>query len=176
MDLPPLSGAPRPAKGCFTFLEATFSRPPEHTWMRQGPRLVADLGAPDDGRYDPDGFWPREKIGDTGLDMRWTRAAASLAWAPLPGFVPARVVLRARAVAAPKDVSIFVNGVLAGVVRVGSSFSETSSALSPVAAKLLAGLEVARIEIRAATETPKALGKGDDVRQLGVAVDRIALE
>jgi hypothetical protein len=176
VDLPPLSGAPRPAKGCFTFLEATFSRPPEHTWMRQGPRLVADIGAPDDGRYDPDGFWPREKIGDSGLDMRWTRASSSLAWAPVPGFAPARVVLRARAVAAPKDVSIFVNGVLAGAVRVGSSFSETSSALSPVAARLLAGLEVARIEIRAATEVPKTLGKGDDARALGVAVDRIALE
>ncbi|HVO50907.1 MAG TPA: hypothetical protein VMV60_07935 [Thermoanaerobaculia bacterium] len=176
VDLPRLEGAPRPPKGCFTFLEATFSRPPEHSWMRQGPRVVADLGAPDDGRYDPEGFWPREKISDTGLDMRWTKASASLAWAPLPGFAPGRVVLRARAVAAPKDVSVFVNGVLAGAVRVGSSFSETSSALTPAAAKLLAGPEVGRIEIRAATETPKALGKGDDVRALGVAVDRIALE
>ena len=42
--------------------------------MRQGGRLVADLGAPDDGRYDPDGFWPREKIADTGLDPEATRA------------------------------------------------------------------------------------------------------
>jgi 4-amino-4-deoxy-L-arabinose transferase-like glycosyltransferase len=175
-DLPPLEGAARPAKGCFTFLEATFSRPPERIWMRQGGRLVADLGAPDDGRYDPDGFWGREKIADTGLDLRWTKASASVAWAPVPGFAPGRVILRARAVAEPKDVSIFVNGVLAGAMRVGPSLSETSSALSPVTARLLAGLECARIEIRARAEVPKSLGKGDDARALGVAVDRISLE
>lgn len=176
VDLPPLDGATRPTRGCFTFLEATISRPPEHLWMRQGSRVVADLGAPDDGRYDPDGFWPREKIADTGLDMRWTKASASLAWAPVPGFAPSRVVLRARAVSAPKDVTILVNGVLAGAVRVGPALAETSSALAPAAAGLLAGRECARIEIRTATEVPKALGKGEDVRELGVAVDRIAFE
>ena len=176
VDLPPLAGTTRPAKGCFTFLEATFSRPPERLWMRQGVRFVADVGAPDDGRYDPDGFWPREKIADTSLDMRWTKAAASLAWAPQPGFAPARVVLRARAVSSSKDASIFVNGVLAAVVRVGTDLAETSAPLSPVAAELLAAPEPARIEIRAATEVPKALGRGDDVRALGVALERIAFE
>ncbi|MBK9062322.1 MAG: hypothetical protein IPL89_03875 [Acidobacteria bacterium] len=176
VDLPPAPGAARPAKGCFTFLESTFSRPPEHAWMRQGGRLVADLGAPDDGRYDPDGFWPREKIADTGLDLRWTKGSASLAWAPQPGFTPARVVLRARAVAAPKDVAIYVNGVFAAAVRVGTGLAEVSAPLAPVAAGFLSGLECARIEIHAATEVPKALGKGDDARTLGVAVDRIAFE
>jgi hypothetical protein len=144
--------------------------------MRQGARLVADLGAPDDGRYDPDGFWPREMIADTGLDLRWTREEASVAWAPVPGFVPARVVLRARAVAGPKDVSILVNGVLAGTLRVGTGLAETSTALSPAAARLLTGPECARIGIRTATEIPKTLGKGDDARALGVAVDRISLK
>jgi hypothetical protein len=176
VDLPPAPGASRPAKGCFTFLEATFSRPPERAWMRQGGRLVADLGAADDGRYDPDGFWPREKIADTGLDLRWTKASASLAWAPQAGFAPARVVLRARAVAAPKDVAIYVNGVFAAAMRVGTGLAETTARLSPAAASALAGLECARIEIRAATEIPKALGKGDDARALGVAVDRISFE
>jgi hypothetical protein len=176
VDLPPLPGASRPSRGCFTFLEATFSRPPEHVWMRQGGRFVADLGAADDGRYDPDGFWPREKIADTGLDLRWTKASASLAWVPQPGFEPARIVLRARAVAAPKDAAIYVNGILAAVVRVGTGLAETSAPLAPEPAGLLSRLDGARIEIRALTEVPKALGKGDDARQLGVAIDRIAIE
>jgi hypothetical protein len=176
VDLPLAPGASRPPKGCFTFLETTFSRPPEHAWMRQGARVVADIGAPDDGRYDPDGFWQREKIADTGLDLRWTRGSASLAWAPHPGFAPVRVVLRARAVAAPKDVAIYVNGVFAAAVRVGTGLVEVSAPLAPVAAGFLSRLECARIGIQAATEVPKALGKGDDTRALGVAVDRIAFE
>jgi hypothetical protein len=176
VDLPVVDGASRPAKGCFTFLEATISRPPEHVWMRQGARLVADLGAPDDGRYDPDGFWPRERSAGTGLDLRWTKERASVVWAPVPGFAPGRVVLRATAVAAPKDVSIFVNGILAGAVRVVAGLTEVSSPLTPDTARLLAGPECARIELRTPTEVPKALGKGDDARALGVAVDRIALE
>jgi hypothetical protein len=176
VDLPPLAGAIRPAKGCFTFLEATISRPPEHVWMWQGARLVADLGAPDDGRYDPDGFWAREKIADAGLNLRWTKERASVAWAPVPGFAPGRIVLRLRSVAEPKDVSIFVNGVLAGAVRAGPGLAEASSPLTPDAARLLAGLECARIELRTPTEVPKSLGKGDDTRALGVAVDRISLE
>ncbi len=176
VDLPPFPGVARPAKGCFTFLEATFSRPPEHVWMRQGGRLVADIGAPDDGRYDPEGFWPREPIADTGLDLRWTKASASLAWAPLPGFAPTRVVLRARAVAAPKDAAIFVNGVFAAAVRVGTGLLETSAPLALHPANLLSGVECARVEIRTVTEIPKALGKGEDTRALGVAVDRIAFE
>jgi hypothetical protein len=176
VDLPPLEGASRPAKGCFTFLEATFSRPPERLWMRQGARVVADLGAPDDGRYDPDGFFARETIADTGLDLRWTGAEASVAWAPVPGFSPSRIVLRARSVAAPKDVSIFVNGVLAAALRVGPGLAETSAPLTPVAEGLLSGVECARIGIRTTTEVPKALGQGGDTRALGVAVDRISLE
>jgi hypothetical protein len=175
VDLPAAEGAARPAKGCFTFLEATFSRPPERLWMRQGGRFVADLGAPDDGRYDPDGFWPRETAAGTGIDLRWTKAAASLAWAPQPGFAPERVVLRAQAISA-KDAAIFVNGVFAAAVPVGTGLAETSAALSPYTAGLLAGLEPARIEIRTTTDVPKALGKGDDARALGIALERIAFE
>jgi hypothetical protein len=176
VDLPPVAGTTRPAKGCFTFLEATFSRPPERLWMRQGARFVADIGAPDDGRYDPDGFWPREKIAGTALDQRWTKAAASLAWAPQPGFVPTRVVLKARTVASPKNASVFVNGVLAAVVGVGTDLAENSATLSPVASGLLSALEPARIEIRAATEVPKTLGRGEDLRALGIALERVAFE
>ena len=61
-------------------------------------------------------------------------------------------------------------------MRVGTGLAETTARLSPAATSALAGLECARIEIRAATEVPKALGKGDDTRALGVAVDRIAFE
>jgi len=69
-----------------------------------------------------------------------------------------------------------VNGVFAAAVRVGTGLAETSALLAPATAGFLSRLEVARIEIRAATEVPKALGKGDDARALGVAVDRIAFE
>ena len=145
--------------------------PPERALDAAGRRgFVADLGAPDDGRYDPDGFWPREKIADTGLDLRWTKASASLAWAPQPGFAPARIVLRARAVAAPKDVAIYVNGVFAArrcaSGRASPRSRRRSRRLRPASSPRL---ERARIEIRAATEVPKALGKGDDTRALGVA-------
>ena len=175
VDLPAAEGTSRPTKGCFTFLEATFSRPPERLWMRQGGRIVADLGAPDDGRYDPDGFWPRETAAGTGLDLRWTKESASLAWAPQPGFAPERVVLRAQAISA-KNAAIFVNGIFAATVPVGTGLSETSAALSPYTAGLLAGLEPARIEIRTTTDVPKALGKGDAARALGIALERIAFE
>src|SRR5664279_366091 len=68
-DLPPLEGATRPARGCFTF---------------------------------------REAIGDTGLDLRWTTGDASIVFSPVPGFAPARLVLRARAAAAFVDVTVSV--------------------------------------------------------------------
>ncbi len=176
VDLPPLPGGVRPARGCFTFLESTFSRPPEHVWMRLGTRVVADVGAPDDGRYDPDGFWPRERAVDTGLDLRWTKGSASLAWAPLAGFAPTRVILRARAVASPKDVSILVDGALAAVVRVDAGLAETSALLAPAATAALSGPGCARIEMRTETEIPRDVGKGDDTRALGIALDRIAFE
>ncbi len=176
VDLPPFPDGARPARGCFTILESTISRPPEHVWMRLGARAVADLGAPDDGRYDPDGFWAREKVADAGPDLRWTKGSASLAWAPLAGFSPTRVVLRARSVASPKDVSIFVDGALAAVVRVDVGLADVAAPLSPAATRALSGPERARIEIRTATEVPRDVGKGDDTRALGIALDRIAFE
>jgi hypothetical protein len=176
VELPRVAGASRPLRGCFTFLERTISRPPEHVWMKLGARFVADLGSPDDARYDPDGFWPREKSADGAFDLRWTREAASVAWSPVPGFAPVRAVLRASPVAEPKDVSLFVNGVLAGALRVGPGLLEVSTPLAPDAARLLAGPDPARIELRTRTEVPRDLGKGGDARSLGVAVDRLALE
>ncbi len=175
-NLPPLDGATRPARGCFTFREATYSFAPEALWVRQGVRLVADLGAPDDGRFDPEGFFGREKIGDTGLDLRWTTGDASIVFSPVPGLVPRRIILRARAVAVPVEVAVRVGGVLAGTLLVSPGLSEVSANLSAEASRALAGPEPARLSFRVPTTVPKGAGKGSDTRALGIGVDRISLE
>lgn len=175
-DLPPLEGATRPAKGCFTIREATYCWPPEALWPRQGPRLAADIGAPDDGRFDPVGFFGREKIADTGLDFRWTAGAASIVFSPVPGFVPSRLILRARSVGAEVDVAVTVGSVPAGSVRVNVGLAEVSLPLPPDALRALAGPEPVRLWFRAPTTVPKDAGKGDDTRALGIGVDRVSLE
>jgi len=175
-DLPPLDGAKRPVKGCFTIREATYAYAPEALWTRQGPRLVADLGAPDDGRLDPEGFFAREKISDTGLDLRWTGETASIVFSPVPGFTPSRLILRARAVAAPVDVALSIGGAPAGLVRVNTGLAEVSLALKPDAQRVLAGPEPVRLSFHAPTTVPKDAGKGDDTRALGIGVDRVSLE
>jgi len=175
-DLPPLEGAKRPAKGCFTFREATFSYAPEALWARQATRLVADLGAPADGRFDPEGFFGREKTGDTGLDLRWTTGDASIVFSPVPGFTPARLVLRARAVASPVDVALSVGGIPAGTLRVAQGFGEVSLQLPSEAARALSGPEPVRLSFRVPTTVPKNAGVGEDTRALGIGIDRISLE
>jgi hypothetical protein len=175
-DLPLLEGATRPARGCFTFREATFSYAPEALWTRQVARLVADMGAPDDGRFDPEGFFGREKIGDTGLDLRWTTGDASIVFSPVPGFTPARLVLRARAVATSVDVAVSVGSFPAGTLRVAPGFGEVSLPLPPEAVRALSGPEPVRLGIRVPTTVPKDAGKGEDTRALGIGVDRISLE
>jgi hypothetical protein len=175
-DLPPLEDGTRPAKGCFTIREATYSLPPEALWPRQAARLVADLGAPDDGRFDPEGFFGREKIEDTGLDFRWTAAAASIVFSPVPGFVPSRLVLRARSVAADVDVAVSVDSVPAGNVRVAPGLAEVSLPLPPGAVIALSGPEPVRLWFRTPTTVPKDAGKGDDTRALGIGVERVSLE
>ncbi|MFI5119274.1 MAG: hypothetical protein ACHQM4_02625 [Thermoanaerobaculia bacterium] len=175
-DLPSLEGTKRPAKGCFTIREATYSHPPEALWPKQGRRLVADLGAPDDGRFDPEGFFSREKISDTGLDLRWTTETASIVFSPVPGFTPSRLVLRARAVAEPVDVDVSIGDVPAGSVRVAVGLAEVSLPLSPEALRALAGPEPVRLWFHAPTTVPKDAGKGDDTRALGIGLDRVSLE
>ncbi len=175
-DLPPLEGATRPAKGCFTIREATYCWPPEALWPRQSARLVADLGAPDDGRFDPEGFYGREKVTDAGLDFRWTEGAASIVFSPVPGFVPSRLVLRAWAVAAPVDVAVSVGEVPAGSVHVAPGLAEASCELEPEAVSALSGPEPVRLWFRMPTTIPKDAGKGDDTRALGIGVDRVSLE
>jgi hypothetical protein len=175
-DLPALEGATRPAKGCFTVNEATYSYAPEAIWTRQAKRLVADVGAPDDGRFDPEGFFGREKIADTGLDLRWTTGAASIVFSPVPGFVPSRLVVRARSVAAPVDVAVSVGNVLAGTLRVAPGLAEVSCPLPPEAVRALSGPEPVRLRFRMPTTVPKDVGKGSDTRALGIGVERVSLE
>ena len=175
-DLPPLEGAKRPARGCFMIREATYSYAPEALWPRQGSRLVADLGAPDDGRFDPEGFFGREKISDTGLDLRWTTETASLVFSPVPGFTPSRLILRARAVAGPVDVAVSVGNASAGFVRVATGLAEVSLPLKPDSQRALAGPEPVRLSFRTPTTVPKDAGRGDDTRALGIGVDRVSLE
>jgi len=175
-DLPPLEGATRPAKGCFTIREATYSWAPEALWPRQAARLVADLGAPDDGRFDPDGFFGREKAADTRLDFRWTAGAASIVFSPVPGFVPSRLVLSARSVAAEVDVAVSVGDLPACDVRVAPDLAEVSCPLTPEVASALSGPEPVRLWLRSPTTVPKDAGKGDDTRALGIGIDRISLE
>jgi hypothetical protein len=174
--LPELEGAKRPAKGCFTIREATFAYAPEALWARQEPRLVADLGAPDDGRFDPEGFFGREKIGDTGLDLRWTTETASIVYSPVPGFTPSRLLLRARAVAEPVDVEVSVGDVPAGSVRVNVGLAEVSLPLTSEALRALEGPEPVRLWFHVPTTVPKDAGKGEDTRALGIGVDRVSLE
>ena len=175
-DLPILDGATRPARGCFTFREATFSCPPEALWTRQAARLVADMGAPDDGRFDPVGFFGRERIGDSGLDLRWTTGDASIVFSPVPGFAPARLLLRARAVATPMDVAVLVGGIPAGTLRVAPGLGEVSLVLPPEAVRVLSGPEPVRLGIRVPTTVPKDSGASQDARALGIGIDRISLE
>src|SRR5664279_1240632 len=175
-DLPPVEGATRPAQGCFTFREATFSYAPQALWARQTARLVADLGAPDDGRFDPEGFFGREKMGDTGLDLRWTSGDASIVFSPVPGFAPARLVLRARAVATSVDVVVSVGGLQAGTLRVAPGFGEVSLSLLPDAIRALSGPEPVRLSFHTPTTVPRNAGVGQDARALGIGIDRISLE
>jgi hypothetical protein len=175
-DLPLLEGATRPAQGCFTFREATSSFAPEALWTRQGARLVADLGAPGDGRFDPEGFFGRERIGDAGLDLRWTTGEASVVFSPVPGFFPTRLVLRARAVSKPVDVVVSVGPVSAGTLRVSPGLADAFVVLPPEAARALSGPEPLRLSFRVPTTVPKSAGVGQDTRALGIAIDRIALE
>jgi hypothetical protein len=110
--------------------------------------------------------------------MRWTTAAASVVWVPIRGFSPKRLALRARAPSKePVDVTVAVGGLPAGHLAVpAGDFTEVSLALSPRAAEKLSGADAVRISFTSATWNPKKSGFSNDDRELGIGVDRIALE
>ena len=178
-DLPPLEGAVRPRVGCFTFRETTFPVAPENLWERQGPhRYAVDIGSPKDRNADPEGFWARERLEKLATDMRWTTVSASVAWCPVPGFSPRRLILRARPPGKEAvSVTVTVDGQLAGKIYIlPGDFAEWTLDLPEPAVAALAGVEPVRIGLASPAVSPKAAGTGSDPRALGIAVDRISLE
>ncbi|HEV8267485.1 MAG TPA: hypothetical protein VGR00_04600, partial [Thermoanaerobaculia bacterium] len=178
IPLPTKVGGVRPTQGCFIVREATSSVAPESLWEAQGGRRLVDVGSPRDLRADPEGFYGREPLPSLSVDMRWTTAAASVVWVPIRGFSPKRLALRARAPSKePVDVTVAVGGLPAGHLAVpAGDFTEVSLALSPRAAEKLSGADAVRISFTSATWNPKKSGFSNDDRELGIGVDRIALE
>ena len=177
--LPLLSSGTRPAEGCFRFLEATFSFPPERLWRRQlvgGEAL--DLGDPSDANGDLRGFWERETVPGRGFDMRWTKERASVLYVPHLSNPPTRLVVRCRPpFDEPVTVQVKVAGVPAGTFSVPvGDYGEQRLALPPSAVEALAGHLPLRIEFSMLATSARSRGAGDDVRPLGLGIDRIVLE
>jgi hypothetical protein len=177
LPLPPAPETVRPAEACFSFLDSTFSMPPEALWMPRLSGRVLDLGAPWDVQGDPQGFHDRETL-VRKLDMRWTGRAASVLYVPHPGVLPARLVLRCRAPFADAvPVHVTVGNVAAGTLVVPpGDFGEVRLVLPPAAVEALHGRMPLRIELSMPAVSPKQAGRGDDPRPLGIGVDWIALE
>ncbi len=73
--------------------------------------------------------------------------------------------------------TVAIGGVPAGRLAVPSGdFTEVSLALSPRAAEKLSGADALRISFSSPTWNPKRAGLSNDDRELGIGVDRIALE
>lgn len=176
--LPAFAGATRPREGCFVFREATFSAPMEKLWEKQGARFLLEIGSPRDFSGDPQGFYARETIVSGPLDMRWASGSSSVVWAPIPGFVPSRLFIRARAPShSVVEVTVLIGGVIAGTMAIApGGFAETSLELGGEARSLLSGSDPARIVFGSSTWNPQREAKGKDGRELGIGVDRIALE
>jgi hypothetical protein len=178
MPLPRLEGAERPDLGCFRILDTTFSLAPEALWERRDGRYDLPVGSASDRGADPDGFHARERIEPSGLEMRWTAGEASVAFSPVAGFVPERVVVRARA---PADqavpVRVSVGGLACGevIVRPGD-FADYSLDLPPGGRVPFLGDDPVRIVLESPTWSPRDAGRGDDPRRLGIGVTRISLE
>ena len=81
------------------------------------------------------------------------------------------------AAAPPADVTVLLNDVPLGTVRVENGFREYDVGIPPdVAAAAAATREPVRIMLRTPTWNPmKVLGTGDDNRELGVMVDSVAV-
>jgi hypothetical protein len=178
MRLPPFAGESRPLEGCFVFRDATFSVPARDLWQQRPSGRLLDVGAPSDAQGDPDGFWERETIAASGTDMRWTSGRASVLYVPVPAFFPSRLVVRCRPpFAEAVQVRVRVGDADAGTFVVPpGDFVESRLDLPPRAAAALGEHEPLRIELSMPALSPKQVGKGDDLRPLGISVDWIALE
>jgi hypothetical protein len=177
----PLAGVAsgtRPHEGCFIFLDATSSVPPERLWERQGNRFLLDIGSAQDRNGDPDGFFAREWIDAIATDMRWAGHSSSVVFSPVIGFVPRILAVRARAPSTkPLDVLVRIGGEPAGSLTVlPGGFSVTKLVLPEKAVAAFGGASPVRIEFLSSTYSPKKAGTGADARELGLGVDRIELE
>jgi len=171
-------GGVRPQEGCFTFLEGARELPPEELWERSAGRYLVDVGNERDGRADLAGFHAREEIRALSMDFRWTTGEASLVWVPLPGVAPHRLALRARTPGAePVAVAVTIGGQAAGSIVVPpGEIAEAGLELPPDAREAMAGASAVRIELRCPATSLAKTGRGTDVRELGVAVDRVLVE
>ncbi|MGE5344973.1 MAG: hypothetical protein ACM3JH_03370 [Acidithiobacillales bacterium] len=176
--LPRLEGAERPRLGCFRVLDATFSLPPEAIWALSEGRYVLDVGPASDRSADPDGFHARERLSPSGLEMRWTAGDASVAFSPVEGFVPRRLVVRARAPAAePVPVRVTVGGFSCGEILVQpGDFADYGLDLPEKGKTPFLGEAAVRIGLESPTWVPRDAGQGEDTRALGIGVTRISLE
>ncbi|HEX6464144.1 MAG TPA: hypothetical protein VFZ98_06820, partial [Vicinamibacterales bacterium] len=76
----------------------------------------------------------------------------------------------------PADVTVLLNDVMIGTVRVGNGFREYDVAIPPaIAAAASATGEPVRIMLRTPTWNPMRTLGTDDNRDLGVMVDRVAV-
>jgi hypothetical protein len=177
-ELPPLPGAMRPRLGCFRIRETTFSLPPERIWETNPPGFLLDVGSAADTRADLAGFHARERIEKEGFDFRWTAGEASVAFSPVPGFSPDRLIVRTRQpTTSPLDVAVTVGGLPAGTLHVPpGGFSDLTLDLSEEVRDVFDGTAPVRIGLSSPVFVPKAAGTGNDPRPLGIAIDRISLE
>lgn len=176
VPLPPFPGGLRPAQGCFLFRDATRSFLPDQLWERLGWwEYRVDVGTSRDDLVGLKGFFDRETDPATSADYRWATGDASVLWMPIPSLTPRLLAVRGHAPGSdPVEVTLFVGDVRAGSVRFdGGSFSEGRVELSREAVALLTGPLPVRIRLSSATVSPKRLGRGEDARELGIAVDRI---
>jgi hypothetical protein len=176
--LPRLEDAERPELGCFGVLDATFSIPPETIWRRLGGRFLLDIGSPSDRNADPVGFHARERIEPSGSEMRWTTGEASVSFSPVAGFVPQRLVLRARAPGpAAVPVRVTVGSRFCGEVSVRpGDFAEYPLEVPEALGTAFLDTDPVRIVFSSPTWTPRDAGAGSDSRPLGVGLSRITLE
>ena len=170
-----LQGVRRPSSGCVLFREATSSAPPESLWERLGEERILDVGSLGDARGGLDGFHERETAPPSGLTTRWTSGRSSFAWVPQPGLVPREIAFRAKVPGgAPVTVAVSIGGIPSGSVSVlPGDFAEARLALDESARARMAGAEPVRVELESPVFVPKAAGRGDDPRRLGIILDRV---
>jgi hypothetical protein len=141
------------------------------------PPSVLDVGVNDD--LNVNRFHAKEET--EGRTFRWSQKQSVLIVNPIqPGSRTIALWMSngGRPPAAPPaDVAVLLNDVPLGTVRVENGFREYDIGIPPaVAAAAAATGEPVRIMLRTPTWNPmKVLGTGDDNRELGVMVDRVAV-